>query len=51
MILDPEIFAALKPDTEPLIDDGKNRRRVEACGADFAAARVIAGGALSCPEN
>jgi len=43
----PEIFAALKPDTDLLIDDGKIRLRVEACGTDFAATRVIAGGALS----
>jgi pyruvate kinase len=28
-------------------DDGKIRLRVEACGTDFAATRVIAGGALS----
>jgi len=43
----PEIFAALKPDTDLLIDDGKIRLRVAACGTDFAATRVIAGGALS----
>lgn len=43
----PEIFAALKPDTDLLIDDGKIRLRVEACGPDFATTRVIAGGALS----
>jgi len=43
----PEIFAALKPDTDLLIDDGKIRLRVEACGPDFAATHVIAGGALS----
>jgi pyruvate kinase len=43
----PEIFAALKPDTDLLIDDGKIRLRVEAWGTDFAATRVIAGGALS----
>jgi len=42
-----EIFAALKPDTDLLIDDGKIRLRVEACGPDFATTRVIAGGALS----
>ena len=41
-----EIFAALKPDTDLLIDDGKIRLRVEACGPDFATTRVIAGGAL-----
>ncbi|MGM9489599.1 pyruvate kinase [Ideonella sp. YS5] len=43
----PEIFAALKPDTDLLIDDGKIRLRVEVCGPSFAATRVIAGGALS----
>ena len=43
----PEIFAALKPDIDLLIDDGKIRLRVESCGPDFAATRVIAGGALS----
>jgi pyruvate kinase len=43
----PEIFAALKPGTDLLLDDGKIRLRVEACGRDFADTRVIAGGALS----
>jgi pyruvate kinase len=43
----PEIFAALKPGTELLLDDGKIRLLVEDCGADFARTRVITGGALS----
>ena len=43
----PEIFAALEPDTDLLVDDGKIRLRVERCGRDFAATRVVAGGALS----
>lgn len=43
----PEIFAALKPDTDLLLDDGKIRLRVEACGADFANTRVVNGGKLS----
>ena len=43
----PEIFAALKPGEDLLLDDGKLRVRVEHCGADFAQVRVIAGGRLS----
>ena len=43
----PEIFAALKPDTDLLLDDGKIRLHVEDCGPDFARTRVIAGGQLS----
>jgi pyruvate kinase len=43
----PEIFAALKPGTDLLLDDGKIRLRVQACGADFADTLVIAGGTLS----
>ena len=43
----PEIFAALKPGINLLLDDGKVRLRVQACGADFADTRVIAGGTLS----
>ena len=39
-LLHPEIFAALKPDTDLLLDDGKIRLKVEACGPDFAATRV-----------
>ncbi len=43
----PEIFAALTPGTELLLDDGKLRLRVERCGADFAETTVISGGRLS----
>ena len=43
----PEIFAALKPGAELLLDDGRLRLRVETCGADFAETRVVIGGKLS----
>jgi pyruvate kinase len=43
----PEIFAALKPGTDLLLDDGKLRLRVESCGDDFADTVVITGGELS----
>ncbi len=43
----PEIFQALSPDTDVLLDDGKIRLRVTSCGADFAATEVITGGTLS----
>jgi pyruvate kinase len=43
----PEIFAALEAGTDLLLDDGKIRLRVQACGADFADTTVIAGGILS----
>ncbi len=43
----PEIFAALVPGAELLLDDGKLRLRVERCGADFADTSVIVGGQLS----
>ena len=43
----PEIFAALTQGAELLIDDGRLRLRVEACGADFADTRVINGGMVS----
>jgi pyruvate kinase len=46
-LLHPEIFAALKPGADLLLDDGKIRLRVEECGADFARTCVINGGALS----
>lgn len=42
-----EIFAALKPGTNLLLDDGKIRLQVSECGADFANTRVVVGGALS----
>nr|WP_145552530.1 pyruvate kinase [Variovorax boronicumulans] len=43
----PEIFAALQNGHDLLLDDGKLRLRVLACGADFAETEVIAGGVLS----
>ncbi|CAN7256886.1 pyruvate kinase [Variovorax sp. LjRoot290] len=43
----PEIFAALKPGTDLLLDDGKICLIVEACGHDFAQTRVVNGGRLS----
>ena len=43
----PEIFAALVPGAELLLDDGKLRLMVERCGADFAETRVVVGGTLS----
>ncbi len=43
----PEIFAALVPGTDLLLDDGKVRLRVGACGADFAETEVAVGGRLS----
>ena len=43
----PEIFAALEPGAELLLDDGKLRLRVERCGQDFADTRVLVGGRLS----
>ncbi|MBP6490824.1 MAG: pyruvate kinase [Thauera sp.] len=43
----PEIFAALEAGTALLLDDGKLRLRVDACGADFADTTVLVGGTLS----
>ena len=43
----PEVFAAIGPKQELLIDDGKVRLEVEECGKDFAATRVITGGDIS----
>lgn len=43
----PEIFAALQNDAALLLDDGKLRLRVDACGPDFAETTVIVGGPLS----
>ena len=43
----PEIFAALVPGADLLLDDGKLRLVVERCGADFAETRVAVGGRLS----
>ncbi|MFN6977905.1 MAG: pyruvate kinase, partial [Gemmobacter sp.] len=43
----PEIFAALEPGSSLLVNDGKIRLAVEACGADFADCRVVVGGTIS----
>jgi len=43
----PEIFAALAPGADLLLDDGRIRLRVERCGADVADTRVVNGGRLS----
>jgi pyruvate kinase len=43
----PEIFAALKPGAELLLDDGRLRLEVQQCGPDFADTRVVNGGMLS----
>ncbi|MEI8395961.1 MAG: pyruvate kinase [Rhodospirillaceae bacterium] len=43
----PEIFAALEPGTELLLDDGKVRLRVTACGAEWAQTTVVVGDKLS----
>ncbi|MGT2512510.1 pyruvate kinase [Cupriavidus basilensis] len=43
----PEIFAALKAQTDLLLDDGKLRLRVKAFGPDYAETEVIDGGVLS----
>ena len=36
----PEIFAALKPGANLLLDDGKLRLVVQRCGTDFALSRI-----------
>lgn len=43
----PEIFEALRPGEDLLLDDGKLRVRVQSCSADHACVQVIAGGRLS----
>ncbi|MHC8509185.1 MAG: pyruvate kinase [Rhodospirillales bacterium] len=43
----PEIFKALKPGTELLLDDGRIRLRVEDCSPEHAHTRVEVGGTLS----
>ena len=43
----PEIFAALEPEAELLLDDGKVRLRVVACGPDHADTVVVSGTRLS----
>ena len=46
-LLHPEIFAALRPGTDLLIDDGKVRLRVLDCGPDFATTEVVTAGVVS----
>ena len=43
----PEIFAALEPGTDLLLDDGNIRLTVERCGKDFAETKVVVGGDIS----
>ena len=43
----PEIFAALKPGSSLLVNDGKIRLRVETCDERHAACVVVAGGTIS----
>ncbi|KFE35968.1 pyruvate kinase [Thioclava atlantica] len=43
----PEIFAALEPGSELLVNDGKIRLKVEDCGADYANCVVTVGGTIS----
>jgi pyruvate kinase len=43
----PEIFQALSPGVQLLLDDGKIRLEVESCGPGKATTRVLVGGALS----
>src|SRR6266567_4782627 len=43
----PEVFAAIEPGTELLLDDGKLRLRVTKCGGDFADTEILVGGMLS----
>src|SRR5712675_925535 len=43
----PEVFEALHPGTELLLDDGKVRLRVITCGPDFADTEIVVGGTLS----
>ncbi|RJE81981.1 pyruvate kinase [Paracoccus onubensis] len=43
----PEIFAALEPGAQLLVNDGKVALRVDSCGKDFAECTVTAGGVIS----
>ncbi|VDS09478.1 Pyruvate kinase [Paracoccus haematequi] len=43
----PEIFAALVPGSNLLVNDGKIRLRVDECGPDFADCTVTVGGTIS----
>lgn len=46
-LLHPEIFAALEPGLDLLLDDGNIRLKIEQCGEDFAETTVVVGGDLS----
>ncbi len=43
----PEIFAALQPGVDLLLDDGRIHLTVTECGPDYAQTRVVIGGTLS----
>ena len=43
----PEVFAALRPDTDLLVDDGRVRLRIVTAGADFVDTECVVGGMLS----
>ncbi|WP_119300052.1 pyruvate kinase [Dongia deserti] len=43
----PEIFEAVQPGTNLLIDDGRLRLRVKKAGSDYAECEVVVGGKLS----
>ena len=43
----PEIFSVLEPGNALLVNDGKIRLKVDACGPDFAECTVVAGGTIS----
>lgn len=43
----PEIFAALKPGSSLLVNDGHLRLKVKKCGKDFADTEVLVGGVIS----
>ncbi len=43
----PEIFAALKPNTDVLLDDGRVRLHVVSCAKDHAVTTVVSGRGLS----
>ena len=43
----PEIFTAIEPGTNLLLDDGRIRVRVEDCGDGYANTRIVTGGKLT----
>jgi pyruvate kinase len=46
-LLHPEIFAAIEPGADLLLDDGRIRLHVKDSGADFCRCEVVTGGVLS----